>query len=151
MSDRFFYVTYIRAPQEGVFRALLEPEFTRRYWSGTHQECDWKVGSPWKLMIPDGRVADFGTVLAYDPPRRFMLEWRNHFLPELEAEGPSRLTVELETLGDAVRVTLVHEIDRDNSRLIAGVAQGWPMILSGLKTLLETGETFAGADKWPAG
>jgi uncharacterized protein YndB with AHSA1/START domain len=151
MSDRFFYVTYIRAPQETVFRALIEPEFTRRYWSGTHQDCDWRVGSDWKLMLPDGRVGDAGKVLEYDPPRCFSVEWENQFLPELKDEGPSRLTVELETFGDAVRVTLTHEIDRDHSKLIAGVSQGWPMILAGLKTLLETGEGFAGADRWPEG
>lgn len=149
--DRFFYVIYIRAPQDKVFRALTEPEFTRLYWNETRQESAWKVGSSWRLMIPDGRVGDAGTVLEYDPPRRFALEWENQFLPEIKAEGPSRLTVELEALGETVRVTLTHEIDVDDSKLIAGVSLGWPMILSSLKSLLETGDSLSGSEKWPEG
>jgi len=147
--SRFVYVIYIRAPQEKVWRALLEPEFTRAYWNETHQESDWKVGSSWKLMIPDGRVGDAGKVLEFDPPRRLVLEWENQFLPEIQAEGPSRCTIELEPFEGVVKLSLTHEIDRDDSKLIAGVSLGWPMILSSLKTLLETGDSLDATKKWP--
>ena len=57
-NSRFVYVTYIRTTPEKLWRALLEPEFIRQYWCGTSQECEWKAGSPWRIMIPDGRVAE---------------------------------------------------------------------------------------------
>ena len=70
MSDRFVYVTYVRATQQKLWDALLNPEFQRQYWFGMHQECDWKAGSEWRMLFPDGRVADEGEVLEFDPPRR---------------------------------------------------------------------------------
>jgi uncharacterized protein YndB with AHSA1/START domain len=146
--SRFLYVTYIRTTQEKLWEALIQPEFTRQYWSQVVQESDWKVGSDWKLMIPDGRVGDAGKVLEFDPPRRLSVSWRNEFLPGLREEGHSRCTYELETQGDLVRLTLTHEIDVDDSKLIAGVSTGWPMILSSLKSLLETGDA---TKKWPEG
>ncbi len=66
-GSRFVYVTYIRTTPEKLWQALLDPEFTRQYWLGTWQDCDWKPGSDWKLMIPDGRLADSGKVLEIDP------------------------------------------------------------------------------------
>ncbi|MGH7022579.1 MAG: SRPBCC family protein [Caulobacteraceae bacterium] len=149
--DRFFYVTYIRARQEKVWRALIEPEFTRQYWNETYQESDWKVGADWKLMIPDGRVGDSGKVLEFDPPRRLSLSWQNQFVPDLKEEGHSRCTVELVTQGEVVRLTVTHEIDIEGSKLIAGVSQGWPMILASLKSLLETGAPFEASRRWPEG
>lgn len=150
-KDRFFYVIYIRASQEKVWRALMEPEFTRQYWQNTVQESDWKVGSEWLIRIPDGRVGDAGKVLEFDPPRRLSLSWRNEFIPGLAEEGYSRCTFELETQGDAVRLTLTHESDVESSKVIAGVSQGWPVILSSLKSLLETGESMESTRAWPKG
>jgi uncharacterized protein YndB with AHSA1/START domain len=69
MSDeRFVYVTYIRATPEKLWDALIRPEFTRQYWCGTWQDCEWKVGSSWRLMIPDGRVGDSGEVVEIERP-----------------------------------------------------------------------------------
>jgi len=59
-ESRFVYVTYIRTTPEKLWRALLDPEFTRRWWCDTHQDCEWKPGASWQLMIPDGRVGDSG-------------------------------------------------------------------------------------------
>ena len=95
-ESRFVYVTYIRTTPEKLWQALLDPEFTRQFWVGTWQECAWKVGASWKLMIPDGRVGDSGEVLEFDPPRRLVLSWRNEFKPELHEEGFSRMTYTLE-------------------------------------------------------
>ncbi|HQT78618.1 MAG: ATPase [Rhodospirillales bacterium 20-64-7] len=140
--DRFVYVTYIRATAEAVWTALTDPDFTRRYWFGSWQDCAWTAGSSWKLILPDGRVADAGEVLEVDPPRRLVLKWRHEYKPELHAEGFSRATFEIEPADGVVKLTVLHEIDVPDSKLIVAVSNGWPVVLSGLKTLLETGEAL---------
>ncbi|HEY4262173.1 MAG TPA: SRPBCC domain-containing protein, partial [Schlesneria sp.] len=88
MADsRFVYVTYIRTTPEKLWQALIDPEFTRKYWVETWQECDWSKGSPWRIMIPDGRVADSGEVLEIELHKKLVLSWRNEFRPELHEEG----------------------------------------------------------------
>jgi len=152
MADsRFVYVTYIRTTPEKLWRALIEPEFTRQFWCETWQECEWKVGAPWKAMAPDGRVCDSGEVLEFEPHRKLVVTWRNHLFAEIGAEGHSRLTYELEPKGDAVKLTLTHEIDKPESKLIGAVSSGWPAILSSLKSLLETGEALEETRRWPKG
>ena len=89
-KPQFVYVTYIVRHAEQVWDALRKPEFTRQYWSGMRQESEWKVGSSWKMMFEDGRVADAGEVVEFDPPSRLVLKWRNEFRPELKSEGYSR-------------------------------------------------------------
>jgi uncharacterized protein YndB with AHSA1/START domain len=148
-KSQFVYVTYIRTTPEKLWQALTDPEFTRRFWVGTWQESEWKPGASWQIMIPDGRVADSGEIIEIDPPRRLVLKWRNEFIPEFNAEGYSRLTYELEKQGEAVKLTLIHEIDKPDSKLIQGVSGGWPMILASLKSLLETGESLEATRSWP--
>lgn len=150
-EPRFVYVTYIRTSLEKLWQALIDPQFTRQYWCETWQDCEWKTGSSWKIMAPDGRVADSGEVLEFDPHKRITLSWRNEFRPELKEEGYSRLTYELEQVGDSVKLTVIHEMDKPGSKLIDAVASGWPHILSSLKTLLETGESLKETRTWPEG
>lgn len=150
-NSRFVYVTYIRTTLEKLWNALIDPAFTRQYWVETWQECEWRVGSTWRLMIPDGRVGDSGEVLEIEPNRRLVLKWRNEFKPEMREEGYSRMTYELEQQGDVVKLTVVHEMDRPESKLIDGVSQGWPHLLSSLKSLLETGESLEASRRWPKG
>jgi uncharacterized protein YndB with AHSA1/START domain len=140
--SQFVYVTYIRTTPEKLWNALTKPEFTRAYWSGVWHDCDWEAGSPWRLMFPDGRIGDSGEVSGIEPPRRLVLSWRNEFMPELKAEGYSRATFELEPMGDIVKFTVTHEMDRDGSKFITAVSNGWPSILSSLKSLLETGNAL---------
>jgi uncharacterized protein YndB with AHSA1/START domain len=147
----FVYVTYIRTTAEKLWRALIEPEFTRQYWAGTWQESDWKVGAAWRIMIPDGRVADSGEIVAIEPHKHLALTWRNEFKPELREEGYSRLTYELEQQGDMVKLTLTHEIEQPpsgKSKFIEAVSSGWPAILASLKSLLETGESLEATRNW---
>ncbi len=152
MADsRFDYVIYIRATPPKLWRALIEPDFTRQYWVESWQDCQWKVGATWRLMLPDGRVGDAGEVLEIEPEKRLVLSWQNEFLPELRVEGFSRMTYDLEPVGDCVKLTLAHEMEKPDSKLIAGVATGWPSILSSLKSLLETGESLEHTRKWPEG
>ena len=150
-KSSFVYVTYIRTTAEKLWGALTEPEFTRQYWAGTVQECEWKQGAPWRIMIPDGRLADAGEVLEIEPYTRLVLAWRNEFKPELRVEGFSRLTYLLEPQGEMVKLTVMHEIDRPQSKLIEAVSGGWPLILASLKSLLETGSPLEATRKWPEG
>lgn len=152
MADsRFVYVTYIRTTPERLWQALVEPEFTRRYWVETWQESAWQPGAAWRLMIPDGRVGDSGEIVEIDPPRRLVHTWRVEFKPELRAEGFSRLTYELEPQGESVKLTVTHEIERPASKLIDEVSGGWPLILASLKSLLETGAPLVATTRWPEG
>lgn len=152
MADsRFVYVTYVRTTPEKLWQALLDREFTRRYWCETWQESEWKPGSSWRIMTPDGRVADTGVILEIDPPRRLVLSWRNELFPDVHAEGHSRLTYQLEQQGDSVKLTLTQEIDKPDSKLIEATSGGWPMILASLKSLLETGESLEATRRWPKG
>jgi uncharacterized protein YndB with AHSA1/START domain len=150
-ESRFVYVTYIRTTPEKLWQALIDPEFTRRYWCDTRHESAWQPGASWRIVMPDGRVADSGEVLEIEPHKRLVLSWRNEFKPELHAEGYSRLTYELEPQGDTVKLTVIHEMDRPDSKLIQAVSGGWPHILSSLKSLLETGESLEGTRRWPKG
>jgi uncharacterized protein YndB with AHSA1/START domain len=150
-SSRFVYVTYIRTTPEKLWQALTDPEFTRQCWSGTHQESDWKQGGAWKIVIPDGRVADAGEILEIVPNKKLVLKWQNQFIPEMKAEGFSRATYELEPKGDMVKFTVIHEMDTPDSKFIGAVSNGWPMILSSVKSLLETGESLVATREWPKG
>jgi uncharacterized protein YndB with AHSA1/START domain len=138
-KSSFVYVTYIRATPEELWAALTAPEFMKKYWFGMNFETDWQAGSPWKLVFPDGRVADTGEIVEIEKPRRLVLRWRNQFRPELHEEGYTRCVMEIEPAGEVVKLTISHEIDKPGSRLIDAVSIGWPKILSSLKTLLETG------------
>ena len=139
----FVYVTYIRTTQEKLWTALTDAEFMKQYWFGVSIQSDWKVGSPWKMAYPDGKLTDSGTVLEFDPPRRLVLKWRNEFRPELAAEGWSRCVYEVEPADNAMKLTITHSIEVAESKLINAVSGGWPRILCNLKSLLETGQPLA--------
>ena len=145
MADsRFVYVTFIRTTPEKLWQALLEPEFTRQFWYGTSQDWRVELGASWRLMTPDGRVANSGEVLEIDPQRRLVLSWRKEFEPTLNAEGYSRMHLRARTAGrhgqadrdPRDRQTEI-EIDRSGR-------QGWPMILSSLKSSARDGRTARG-------
>ena len=95
-KSSFVYVTYIRTTPEELWAALTTTEFMRKYWFGMSFESDWKAGSAWRLIFPDGRIADTGDIVELDRPRRIVLSWRNEFRPELRAEGHARCDIELE-------------------------------------------------------
>ena len=140
-GSRFLYVTYIRTTRAKLWQALTTPEFQKHYWFGMHQETEWTAGAPWKLVFSDGRVADEGQVLEIEPMKRLVLKWRNRFRPELTAEGYTRCTMDIaEEDGGTVKLTITHETDVANAKIIEAVSGGWPKVLSSLKSLLETGK-----------
>ncbi len=150
-KSKFVYVTYIRTTPRKLWQALTNPDFTRRYFYGTVHESKWKPGATWRMMIPDGRVCDSGEVIEIEPYRRIVLKWRNELKPEFHAEGYSRMTYEIEKDGSAVKLTVLHEMNQPDSKLIEAVSEGWPPILASLKSLLETGEPLKETTRWPKG
>jgi uncharacterized protein YndB with AHSA1/START domain len=139
-ASTFIYVTFIRTTPEKLWAALTNPKTIKQYWFGCTCESDFKKGSPWKLIMEDGRLADTGEILDVDPGKRLVIKWRNEFKPELKAEGFSTCTMELEPVEAAVKLTITHTINKENANFIEAVAGGWPKVLSNLKSLLETGE-----------
>jgi len=150
-ESKFVYVTFIRTTPEKLWRALIEPEFTRQFWMGTTQESEWKVGSSWRIAKPDGRTADSGEVVELEPYKKIVLKWQNHLFSQMTAEGFSRMTYELEPRGEMVRLTVTHTMEKSESEFIKAVSNGWPVILSSLKSLLETGESLEITRRWPEG
>jgi uncharacterized protein YndB with AHSA1/START domain len=128
---------------------MTEPEFTRQFWMNTTQESEWKPGASWRIAKPNGESADSGEVVEIDPPRKLVLTWQNHLFPEMNAEGFSRLTYQLEEQGDMVKLTVTHEMDRSDSKFIKAVSNGWPVILASLKSFLETGNALEATRHWP--
>ena len=141
-KSSFVYVTYIRTTPEKLWSALTSAEFGQQYWMGARPEAEWKAGGAWKLVFPDGRMADSGEIVEFAPMKRLAIKWRNEKSPELKAEGWSLCTMELEPAGPAVKLTVTHSMEREGSKFIGAVSGGWPRILSNLKTLLETGEVL---------
>jgi len=135
----YVYVTYIRTTPEKLWSALTDADFIKQYWFGVHCESEWKAGSPWSLVSPEGQLLDSGQIVEAEPPRRLVIRWQNQFKPELKAEGESLCTMELEPKGSAVRLSITHTIERDPAKFIEAVSGGWPKVISNLKSLLETG------------
>jgi uncharacterized protein YndB with AHSA1/START domain len=149
-GSSFVYVTYIRTTPERLWSALTSPDFARQYWRGARPEADWKLGGSWKLVFPDGRVGDIGEIVAFEPARRLSIRWRNEFRAELKAEGWSLCQMELEPVADAVKLTVTHSMEREGSKLIGAVSNGWPQVLSNLKSLLETGSVVLPPKYFPS-
>ena len=148
-ESRFLYVTYVRTTAEKLWAALTSPEFAEKYWRGARPEAHWRRGGAWKLVFPDGRVGDMGEIVEFEPEKRLAIKWRNEFKPEFKAEGWSLCTMEIEPMGEAVKLTVTHSIEVANSKFIGAVSGGWPQILANLKSLLETGSVVLGPKEFP--
>ena len=158
----FVYTTYIRTTPERLWQALTDPAFTRRYWGATFGS-DWKKGSAMTWELFGVKIADpEQIVLESEPYRRLSYTWHT-FTPELAevldvtdeareriaAEQRSKVTFEIEPLGELVKLTVVHDGFEAGSLMASLVSHGWPSVLSNLKTLLETGETLPAFDEPP--
>lgn len=129
------YQVYIRTTPERLWQALTDPQMTRQYFYGSLVESDWKVGSPLNRNNPDGEHMLEGELLEIEPMRRLV----HTFYDSGFADPPSRVTWEIEQLGDVCKLTLTHEHYRGESDVFKSTLTGWNPVLSGLKTLLETG------------
>ena len=136
-EQRIFELIYIKTSLAAVWNALTNPEMTQQYWGGTRIESDWKVGSK-VLYVHNGEVTDEHTVLMVDKHKRLSHTFRPLFA-EFKAEPPSRVTLLLRESGEVVRLTVIHEDFPPDSKVFRACSEGWPAILSGLKTLLDTG------------
>jgi len=142
-TESTVYVIYIAAAPEKVWEALTSSEFTTKYFFGRSVESEWKQGSPWILRMPDGRVDVKGEVRESDPPRKLMVTWNVDWL---EPKLPECIvSYEIEPVGEnLVRLTMTEAHPTPiPAHLLEGGRKGWPMILSGLKSLLETGRALA--------
>lgn len=144
-ESRFVYVSYIATTPDRLWQALTTPEFTRLYWYGMHIETDWQQGSPWRLVNDAGELRDEGILTRVDRLRLIDMTWRNAWKPELAVEGEARCLIEIEPTEDGIKLSITHTIARTESPFIAAVSGGWPKIVSGLKTLLETGKVTESA------
>jgi uncharacterized protein YndB with AHSA1/START domain len=147
-KSTFVYVTFIRTTAEKLWEKLTLTGVAREFFWATVMESELKVGCAWKQVAPDGTLVDSGEVVEIDAPKRLVLTWRHEMRAEMNEEGYSRMTYELEPKGDMVKLTVLHEMDKGQSKFIEAVAGGWPIILSSLKSLLETGESLEETRSW---
>jgi uncharacterized protein YndB with AHSA1/START domain len=137
------YTIYIAATPEAVWQALTSAEFSRKYFFGNSVEVDLKVGGAYIVRPPDGSVHISGEVVECDPPRKLTVTFNVNWPALIEKLGPTLVSYEMEPAGDAVRLTMTESHDRPISDdILSGGRQGWPAILSSLKSLLETGEAL---------
>jgi uncharacterized protein YndB with AHSA1/START domain len=130
-------VTYIASTAARIWDALTNPEITQQYWFGIRIESDWKVGSK-VLYRRNGKITDEQTLLKFEPPHVLSYTF-NPLFEEFRGERPSRVTFELAAGGGVVRLTTTHDEFEPNNKVYHACSDGWPMIISNLKTLLETG------------
>jgi uncharacterized protein YndB with AHSA1/START domain len=135
------YTIYIASTPEKVWEALTTAEFTRQYFFGNAVEVEPRLGGAFTVRTPDGALHISGEVLAYDPPQRLSVTFNVNWPELIEKLGPTLVTYEIEQVGDAVRLTMSEGHDRPLSDdILSGGRTGWPAILSGLKSFLETGK-----------
>jgi uncharacterized protein YndB with AHSA1/START domain len=142
----FVYTTYIATTPEKLWQALTNSEFTKQYFFGSEIVSDWQIGSSFKLMNKD-KVEHYGEVLVCEPYRLLTVTWS---VKDKDVEGDriSKVTYELTPMNSTVKLTLLHEdlLEKDIRKdvgKIDGFNNGWPVILSNLKSLLETGKTLS--------
>jgi uncharacterized protein YndB with AHSA1/START domain len=151
-TQTFVYATYIRTTPEKLWTALTQGDFSEQYWMGYRIEVEERAGGRLRIRPPKGGRAiwdESGKVLACEPGRKLVYEFSLIDSPEVAAkrEGPSRVTYELTPMGEMVRLRLTHEhlLPEDTEKdpnTLRGINNGWPAILSSLKSLLETGQAI---------
>jgi uncharacterized protein YndB with AHSA1/START domain len=135
------YQLFIKATPEQVWDAITKSEFTTRYFFASRIEM---TDGRRRAYGPNGELWGDSAILEEDPPRRLVHEWQGLYDPDLAAEGTSRVTWELEPQDDGItKLTLIHDQLEGAPKTAESVAGGWMFVLSGLKTLLETGQPLA--------
>jgi uncharacterized protein YndB with AHSA1/START domain len=138
------YTIYIASTPEKVWQALTSAEFSRKYFFGNSVAIELRVGGAFIVRTPDGSLHISGEVFECDPPRKLTITWNVNWPALVDKLGPTLVTYEIEQAGDAVKLTMLQSHDRDISDdILSGGREGWPAILSSLKSLLETGQPLA--------
>lgn len=139
------YQVFIRATPEEVWDAITQPEFTAKYFYGSRVETTGVAMSPIRHYAPDGTTLwGDDVVLESDPPKRLVHTWRSLYNKELAAEPASRVTWEIEPQpGGVTKLTVIHDQLEESPKTAASVSSGWMFIISGMKTLLETGRPLS--------
>jgi uncharacterized protein YndB with AHSA1/START domain len=136
------YQLFIQASTEQIWEAITKPEFTAKYFYAARVEL---VNGRRMSYGPNGELWGDEAIVESDPPRKLVHQWRSQYDPELAAEEPSRVTWEIEPQDEGVtKLTVVHDQLEGAPKTAESVAGGWMYILSGLKTLLETGKPLQG-------
>jgi uncharacterized protein YndB with AHSA1/START domain len=134
------YTIYIASTPEKVWQALTTAEFSQKYFFGNCVEVDLRIGGAFIVRTPDGALHISGEVIECAPPRRLTVTFNVNWPELIEKLGPTLVTYEIEPVGDAVRLTMTESHDRPlGDDILEGGRQGWPAILSSLKSVLETG------------
>lgn len=139
-GDRHLYQIFIRATPEQVWAGITDGALTKRYFHDTTIESTWQPGADVVYRNPDGSIAVEGEVLEATPHTRLAYTWHVLYNPAAAAEAPSRVTWELEPMGETTKLTMVHDRFPEASVVSPEVGPGWHPLLSSLKSLLETGE-----------
>jgi uncharacterized protein YndB with AHSA1/START domain len=149
-KPNFVYVTYIASTPDKVFKALTDTEATARFWFGNAVTSDWKVGSPITFRR-NGELIVSGKVLEFDPPRRLSYTFHSQH-DGLFTEEPSRVVLEIEQQKDQVKLTMTHDDFPIGSKVFEKISNGWPLVLSSLKSYLEADRVLYAPwyDKEPA-
>src|SRR5947208_6008266 len=138
------YTIYIASTPEKVWQALTSAEFSQKYFFGNAVEVDLRVGGAYIVRTPDGALHINGEVIECDPPRKLTITFNVNWPALVEKLGPTLVTYEIEQSGDAVKLTLLQSHDRTISDdILSGGREGWPAILSSLKSVLEMGTPLA--------
>jgi DNA-binding transcriptional ArsR family regulator/uncharacterized protein YndB with AHSA1/START domain len=140
---RHVYTIFIRTSPQRLWEALTSPEDTKNYFYGTAVRSDWKPGSRVLYMYPNGTVAADGEVIESDPPRRLVTSFDARWDDEVAADAPHRVAWEIESVGPICRLTVTHDGFEGETATYRSVSGGVSVILSSLKSLLETGEPLA--------
>jgi uncharacterized protein YndB with AHSA1/START domain len=135
-KQKFVYTTYIRSTPKKTWDAITKPEFTRQYWGEMANVSDWKEGAKWEHVTAANEVWIVGKVVESNPPKRLVVTWAD---PD-NLKEKSRVTFEIEPDRDMVCLVVTHDKLKPGSKMESGVSRGWPLVLSSLKTFLETGK-----------
>jgi uncharacterized protein YndB with AHSA1/START domain len=138
-KPQFVYVMYVATTPEKLWNALIDAKVTAQYWQ--HENIsDWKPGSRWehRESNKERKLKLIGKVIEFSPPRRLVITWADP-ADEKREEKHSRVTFDIEPMRDVVRLTVTHDLLEPGSDMLKGISEGWPKVLSSMKSLLEAG------------